>query len=138
MVEIVDKNDQILSGLGTILLVDDEEFNRNIGRDVLSSLGYKVILAENGEDSVEIFKNRMSEIDLVIMDMIMPVMNGSEAFLKMKEIDNNCKVIISSGFTKDENIDDLKEAGLIGFIHKPYRISELSQLLNDNLNEDFL
>ena len=125
------------TGSGTILFVDDEDFNRTIGRDLLESLGYNVILAENGQVSVDIFKDKHEEIDLVIMDMIMPVMNGTEAFYKLKEIDSSCKVLISSGYTKDENINDLKKLGLVGFIHKPYRISELSQLLNEHLNKDY-
>ena len=117
------------SGHGRILFVDDGETNRIIGHDVLQSLGYEVILAENGKDSIDIFQNEHTEIDIVIMDMIMPIMHGSEAFLKMKEIDNNCKVIISSGYTRDENLDELLEAGLCGTIQKTYKISEISELL---------
>ena len=60
----------------------------------------------------------------------MPEMNGSDAFFKMKEIDGACKVIISSGFTKDENIREMKEAGLTGFIQKPFMYTELSRLLS--------
>jgi YesN/AraC family two-component response regulator len=67
----------------------------------LESLGYKVLLAEDGLESIEIFRKKHSEIDIVIMDMIMPKMNGSEAFYKMKEIDINCTVVISSGYTQD-------------------------------------
>ena len=131
-----DKKDveELITGRGTILLVDDEELNRILGKEILESLGYKVLLAVNGRNSVEIFKEKSSHIDMVIMDMIMPEMNGSEAFVKMKEIDENCKVIISSGFTKNENINKLLELGLVGVINKPYRISELSQLLDETMN----
>ncbi len=59
----------------------------------------------------------------------MPEMNGHEAFFKIKEIDKNCKIIIASGFTKHENLEELKKSGLNGFLRKPYRNSELSQLL---------
>jgi len=121
----------IITGSGTILLVDDEESNRILNQDILESLGYNIYLAEDGLESIEIFSKKHSEIDIVLMDMIMPRMNGSEAFDKLKEIDENCKVIIASGYTQDENIDKLFNNGLAGFINKPYKISEISQLLND-------
>jgi len=60
----------------------------------------------------------------------MPKMNGSEAFHKMKEIDENCNVIIASGYSKDENIEKLIKSGLVGFINKPYNISDISQILD--------
>lgn len=123
----------IVTGSGTILLVDDEEVNRILSQDILESLGYKVLLAENGLESIKIFSEKYTEIDIVLMDMIMPKMNGSEAFYKMKEIDKNCKVIITSGYTQDENIDSLTKNGLAGFINKPYKISEISRLLKDVL-----
>ncbi|MDA3812522.1 MAG: PAS domain-containing protein [Spirochaetaceae bacterium] len=133
----VDKRDEDIQpeqGQGLILFVDDEDFNRILGREILESLGYEVLLAENGRESVDLYKQNYSEISLVVMDMIMPEMNGSEAYLKMKEINDNCKVIISSGDTKNEKIDELMTLGLKGFIHKPYRINELSKLLDEVLN----
>ncbi len=127
------EDDNVLSGNGQILLVDDEELLRLTGKYTLENMGYKVLLAENGLEAVEVFRDNFSQIDLVIMDMIMPEMNGSEAFYKMKEIDSKCKVIISSGFTKDENLGELKKAGLSGFIQKPFRDYELSQLIAEIL-----
>ena len=100
---------------------------------MLEDMGYDVILSENGEQAIDIFKQNFSKIDVVIMDMIMPKQNGREAFYELKKIDKNCKVIISSGFTKDENLNQLKKDGLSGFIQKPFNNFELSQLLN-NLN----
>jgi len=128
------KENEVISGLGVILLVDDEDLIRITGSDILENMGYKTILAENGQEAVDIFQKQHSEIDLVIMDVIMPEMNGREAFFKMKEIDKNCKVIFSSGFTRDENINDLIKSGLLGFIRKPYRDYELSRLLTDVLS----
>ena len=82
-------------------------------------------------ESIEIFNKKHTEIDIVLLDMIMPKMNGSDAFYKMKKIDADCKIIIASGYTQDENIEDLIQNGLAGFINKPFRISDISQLLND-------
>lgn len=127
------KQEQILSGSGTILIVDDEELIRLTGKEMLESMGYKVMLAENGQEAIDLFTINHSNIDLVLMDMIMPVMNGREAFKKMRSIDGICKVIISSGFTRDENLNELKNEGLAGFIRKPYRDYELSQLLSEAL-----
>ncbi|MGL1893606.1 MAG: PAS domain S-box protein [Spirochaetaceae bacterium] len=123
----------ILIGSGTILFVDDEDINRIVGKDILESLGYKVLLAEDGLESIDIFKIKHSQIDIVLMDMIMPKISGTEAFYKMKEIDENCKVIISSGFNKNEDIEEILRNGLASFIHKPYTISEISHVLGETL-----
>lgn len=120
---------QIMNGSGTVLLVDDEEINRIVNKDIIESLGYKVLLAEDGLKSIEIFREKHSEIDIVLMDMIMPLMNGSEAFYTMKEIDENCKIVIMSGYSQDNNVDTLISNGLSGFINKPFTISEISTLI---------
>jgi len=99
----------------------------------LEETGYDVLLAKNGHEAVKIFKEKNNEIDLVLMDMIMPVMNGYETFFKLREIDGNCKIVISSGFTKNENMTELREKGLAGTINKPYRSYELSRLLAEVL-----
>ncbi len=122
-------NEEILIGSGLILLVDDEEIIRITGKLMIEEMGYEVMLAKNGREAVDVFQKRHADIDLVIMDMIMPEMNGSEAFMKMKEIDPDCKVVIQSGFSKEEGLSELRKLGLAGFIQKPYRDYELSQLL---------
>ena len=124
------------SGKGKILLVDDEKLIRISGSETLKEMGFSVLLAENGSEAVRVFREKHNEIDLVIMDMLMPEMNGSDAFFKMKEIDEHCRVIISSGFTKDENLREMKQAGLAGFIQKPFRNNELSRLLRGVLKEE--
>ena len=124
---------EIVKGSGKILLVDDEDIIRRTCQHMLEYLGYEVLTAEDGEGAVDIFKKNYKDIDLVVMDMIMPKMNGSEAFKKMKAIDKKCKVVISSGFTKDENVDEMQELGLSGFIKKPFQHYELSKLLADIL-----
>jgi len=123
----------VKTGNGLILLVDDEDLNRTLGSEILEQLGYNVLIAESGHEAIRIFKDKHEEIDIVILDMIMPLMTGSEAFSIMKEIDKNCKVIISSGYTHNENIDELIQNNLAKFINKPYKISELSQILDSIL-----
>lgn len=126
-------DEEVHTGLGVILLVDDEEIIRMAGQDTLEDLGYKILLAEDGYEAVEIFKKHHSEIDLIILDMQMPKMNGYEAFFKIKEIDKECKIVLSSGFMDNMKLDSLKKSGLDGFISKPYKDSELCQLLTEIL-----
>ncbi|PCJ60003.1 MAG: hypothetical protein COA79_09355 [Planctomycetota bacterium] len=125
----------LVQGTGTILLVDDDEIIRLTGEYLLQDMGYNLILAKNGQEAIDIFKEKYREIDLVLMDMIMPIMNGREAFIEMKEIDSECKVVISSGFTKDENMFQLEKLGLSGYIHKPFSRAELSQLLSEIMQQ---
>lgn len=122
----------IFSGTGRILLIDDEEFIRFTGKVMLKRLGYEVVLAENGLEGVKIY-SRDKNFKLVITDMIMPKMNGTETFYKLKEINNECKVLISSGFAKDENLEKLYADGLKGFISKPFRTVELSNAVKNAL-----
>ncbi len=125
---------EIPRGKGTILLVDDEYSIRVTGRFILEELGYRVILAEDGTEGVELFSEKKDEIDLVILDMIMPKMNGTEAFLKIKEIRNDVPIILSTGYTTVSNLEELNRRGLEGFIKKPYQTHELSAILTKLLN----
>jgi PAS domain S-box-containing protein len=122
---------KVYSGTGCILLADDEEFIRITGEYMLKDMGYEVLTAENGLEAIEVFSKNRDKIDLVILDMIMPEMDGSQAFKSIRKLKENAKVIIASGFTKDESLSDLRDAGLSGFIRKPYRESELSQLVSE-------
>jgi len=129
----LENNKKTPKGSGKIILIDDEEIIRITGTHLLKDMGYKVFAFDNGLDAIEMFKKQHLEIDLIITDMIMPKINGSDTFYKLREIDSNCKVIISSGFTREESIAELKAAGLAGFIKKPFKSRELASLLEDVL-----
>ena len=116
-------------GEGTILIVDDEEVMRITAKAILEDLGYKVITAENGREALEIYKETTENIDLVVIDMIMPVMNGKDCFLVLQEHDPQVRVVLSSGFTREEDLEAMKTKGLLGFIRKPYRSGRLSQTI---------
>lgn len=118
-----------------VLLVDDEELIRKVVSAQLHSIGYEVILASNGAEALEIFRQQYNELDLVILDMVMPVMDGKEAFVKMKEIHPDCPILISSGYLKDHSIEELMSLGLSGFINKPYTRKELHKTLRRVLEQ---
>jgi PAS domain S-box-containing protein len=116
-------------GTGTILLVDDEEIIRITTKSMLEDFGYSVICAKNGIEAVDIYKKQHSNIDLIILDVIMPIMSGREALIQLHEIDKNCNVIMTSGFSQREELNELKKCGLKGYIRKPYSQVELNHLL---------
>ena len=125
-----------VKGAGTILFVDDEEFIRITARIMLESLNYTVILAENGREALDIFRESMESIDLVILDMVMPEMDGMETFKEIKALSPDARILLSSGFAKADDLDRLNEMGLLGYVKKPYRKSDLSRAVADVLNKD--
>ncbi|MFV2016682.1 MAG: response regulator, partial [Candidatus Heimdallarchaeota archaeon] len=119
--------------LGLVLIVDDEENLRFILERMLAILGYNSISAENGLEGVNIFKERYDEIDAVILDMVMPIMDGKEAFLQMKLIDPNVKVIVSSGYDIDK-YSQIMDFGVSALLDKPYSIDLLSKTIEKLLS----
>ena len=118
--------ENVTQGQGTILLIDDELIIRSTAELMLQRLGYTVLLGEDGADGLAVYLENRSEIDLVILDMIMPKMDGRECFHKLKQLDPDVKIILASGFSRESDLDGLKEDGLKGFLRKPFRMSELS------------
>lgn len=119
----------LLRGSGVILVIDDEQVMRATAEAILADLGYTLILAENGRIGLDLYRQRHEEIDLVVLDMIMPEMNGRDCFLHMKAINPKVKVILSSGFSRSEELTDMRVQGLCGFIQKPYRSLTLSRIV---------
>jgi PAS domain S-box-containing protein len=124
---------KFVKGKGTILIADDEEAIRLTSSALIETFGYNVETAENGFEALKIYKKNPVKFDLVILDMIMPLMDGEETFFEIKKINPEAKIIISSGFSKDSTIKILKEKGLKGFIKKPFQKSELSRILFSSL-----
>lgn len=126
---------EIVKGTGCILVVDDEEIMRSTAQEILENLGYEVLIAENGEQALEIYAGEKDKIDLIILDMIMPVMNGRDCFFKLRELDPSVKVALTSGFTREEDLNDMRESGLNGFIRKPYGSAAISQAISEIMAE---
>lgn len=121
-------------GEGTILIIDDEGIIRNMAKNILNSIGYNALLAINGQDGINIYEKEKDNIDLVLLDMLMPVMNGKETFKHLKQINPEVKVLISSGYSSDKEVTAILEQGASGFLHKPYKKSELAKEIFKILN----
>jgi two-component system, cell cycle sensor histidine kinase and response regulator CckA len=112
-------------GTETVLLVDDEEFVRDLGKRILSKAGYKVLTAADGLDACILFKEKREEISLVILDLIMPGKGGRECLKELLEIDPQARVLIASGYSPDTSARGSIESGAKGFVDKPFRMKEL-------------
>jgi CheY-like chemotaxis protein len=121
---------QVPKGSGTVLVVDDEEILRKLATEILEMCGYTVLSATNGEEAVKLFRALAGQIDLVLLDMMMPVMSGREAFLKLREIKPQARILLSSGFRADARVQELLEGGVNGFIDKPYTMRSLAQAVD--------
>jgi PAS domain S-box-containing protein len=135
---VIDENtqpDEIVKGEETILLVDDEEMITEVNARLLKRLGYSVLVAGSGEEAVEIFEKKYSDIDLVILDMIMPGMGGRETYDRLKKISPVNKILLASGYAFDFRAQELLDRGCDGFIHKPFNIKEISLKIREVLNK---
>lgn len=120
---------------GTILMVDDEPSVREVGRSMLQRKGFSVILAGDGREALKIYRKRQDEIDCVILDLTMPHMDGNETFRELRRVNNDVKVIISSGYNEQDVTQRFVGKGLAGFIQKPYRFNELHSKLREVMDE---
>ncbi len=126
--------DKIIHGTETILLVDDEDMIIDVGRQLLEKLGYTVFTAHSGREALAIFQKKLNEISLVIIDMIMPDLNGGETYDELKKIDSDIKVLLASGYSIDGLAQDILNRGCNGFIQKPFNINRLSHKIRDVLD----
>jgi PAS domain S-box-containing protein len=121
-------------GHETILLIDDEEMILDVGKGLLSELGYTVLTASSGPEALEIYRARRADIGMVVMDMIMPGMSGGETFDRLKAIDPDVKVLLSSGYTINGQASHILERGCDGFIQKPFNMQQLSVKIREILD----
>ncbi len=117
-----------------IMVVDDEKIVRDLTGEMLSRIGYSVILFDNAVSALEYYKKSMKEVDLVILDMIMPHMGGKEAFYEFKAVNPEVLVIVLSGFSMDNETQDLINEGIVAFIQKPVSLSVLKMKLEEVFN----
>jgi DNA-binding NtrC family response regulator len=127
---------KLAGGNETILIVDDHETIWDFLIEALQQLGYSVLLAENGIDAVQIYEENPDEVDLVLLDMIMPKQGGHQTFYKIKAIDPDAKILLSSGYVSEEEVNDLLQQGACGFLPKPHRLAEMAKEIRRILDEE--
>ena len=120
-------------GTGTILLVDDEETIRALGKEMLNMLGFAVVMAEDGREALDVFQANKSDIVAVILDLTMPHMDGVEAYRKLRQLDKDIKVIVASGYSESDISERFSGKGLVGVIQKPFQLFELREKLKKAL-----
>lgn len=121
------KNEKVLKGTETVLLVDDEKMIIDVGSLMLEEMGYRVLTAKSGEEALSVYELNMDQIDFVILDIIMPDMGGGNTYDRLKEINYDIKVLLSSGYSIDGEATEILDRGCNGFIQKPFSIKELSR-----------
>jgi CheY-like chemotaxis protein len=126
---------QVIKGTETILLVDDEFSIVEVCGEILDVLGYKVLKAISGKEALSLYERNRGAVDLVILDMIMPVLSGSETFDALKRMDPNVRVMLSTGYSASDHAKKIMEKGCQAFIQKPFRIDDLSQKIREVLDK---
>lgn len=117
-----------------ILLVDDEEFVRSAGEKMLERLGYRVISVNSGKRAIEKFSSHATELSLVILDIVMPEMEGGEVFDRLREINKTIPILLSSGYSINGKAQAIMDRGCEGFIQKPFSLMDLSEKITELLN----
>jgi PAS domain S-box-containing protein len=123
-------------GTETILLVDDEEFVRDLGTQILTRFGYTVVTSADGESALEIFLQKKGQIDLVILDVLMPGMGGRQCMQELLRIDPQARVLIATGYSPDSSTKKALEAGASGYISKPFDLRQILREVRKALDRD--
>ncbi len=131
----IDRDNVISKGKETILLVDDESMILTVGSELLKTLGYTIITAQDGSSAIDLYKNSKENIDLVILDMVMPEMGGGEIFDELKKINPQVKVLLSSGYSLNGQASRIIKRGCVGFIQKPFTIRDIASQLRKIMDE---
>jgi two-component system cell cycle sensor histidine kinase/response regulator CckA len=128
------RHEALLTGSEKILLVDDEEMVADVGKDMLEKLGYKIVVAAGGNDAIKLLKTMRNEVDLVILDMIMPDMSGGETFNRLRAIKPDVKILLSSGYSLNGQASEIMQRGCNGFIQKPFNVKQISRKIREILD----
>ncbi len=128
--------ESIIKGAGKILLVDDEDLILEVGRSMIEKLEYTVLTAGSGREAIQVYQENYEEIDMVILDMVMPGMNGGDVFERLKKINPDVRVLLSSGYSINGQAIRILEKGCEGFIQKPFDLQTLSRKINEVLTKE--
>ena len=136
MVDAESQQGQLVEGSAHILLVEDEEVVCDAATQMLNSLGYTTSVCRNGREAADLYQSKWQSIDLVILDLVMPIMGGKETFRALKDINPNVIVLLSSGYSLDGDAESIMAEGAQGFIQKPYRRALFSQKISKMLHPE--
>jgi two-component system, cell cycle sensor histidine kinase and response regulator CckA len=131
IVENPTKTEEFPKGTETVLLVDDEEMIVSVGEEILQTLGYEVIVARGGLEAIDLFAQNRNKISIVILDMIMPDLEGGKTFDALRRIDSKVKVILSSGYSLNGEAESIMNRGCNAFMQKPFNTYTLSKTLRE-------
>lgn len=120
-------------GTGVILLVDDDETVRSVGKRMIERLGFRVLTAADGREGLEVFRAHLDTITCVLLDLTMPHMDGEAAFKELRRIRPDVRIILSSGYTEHDLSNRLSGLGVQEFIQKPYRLTQLREVLRETV-----
>jgi len=126
---------KLIVGKGRVLLVDDEKGVIDVCSEMLETLGYEVIVAESGFKAIHVLKNDPT-IDLIILDMVMPEMSGFETYGEIRKISPDIRVLVCSGYSKEDEIRQMIERGCDDYIFKPFDVAMLSEKLQGVFNPE--
>jgi PAS domain S-box-containing protein len=133
---VVRTRGRVAQGTANVLLVDDEEVVLEVGQELLEAMGYQVLTAKDGKEAITVYKKNRDKIDIVVLDMVMPRMGGGKAYDRMKEVNPDVKVLLSSGFSIDGEASEILERGCDGFIQKPFTMKQLSGKIGEILDKE--
>jgi len=128
--------EELLKGTETILLVDDEDMIIDVGQGMLKALGYTVLVARGGKEAIELYRANKDNIDMVILDRIMPQIDGGKAYDRMKKINPDIKVLLSSGYSINGQAEEILDRGCDGFIQKPFNMRQFAQKVREILDKN--
>lgn len=120
----------------TVLFVDDEEMVVEVVKEMLKAMDYNVFVATSGQEAIDIYAKHKDKIALVLLDMIMPDMEGSEVYDRIKRINADVKVLLCSGYSRESEASKVMEQGCSGFVQKPFTMEQLSQSIRRILDKD--
>ena len=129
--DMIEEIEETPGGNERILVVDDDELMRQTASEILESIGYTVLTAKNGQEAVDLYREQQENIRAVLLDMVMPILSGKEAFLEMKKINSMVKVVLVSGFRQDSRIEEILQLGVKRFLQKPYTVQRLAKSLQE-------
>ena len=132
-IDISTETEKLVLGNESVLLVDDEQRVLTVGEEICKTLGYSVITVASGKEALKIYKAKQESINLVILDMIMPEMNGLETFVELKKLNPDIKVLLSTGYSIDAKAQKMLKNGCKGYILKPYNVIDFSHKLREVL-----